>query len=31
VDVLWPRMAALAAFGVTILALTAMRFRKRLD
>ena len=31
VDVLWPQMAALAVFGVTILSLSAMRFRKRLD
>jgi ABC-2 type transport system permease protein len=31
VDVLWPQMAALAVFGVTILTLSAMRFRKRLD
>ena len=28
---LWPRIAALAAFGITILALSAARFRKRLD
>ena len=31
VDVLWPQMVALAVFGVTILSLSAMRFRKRLD
>src|SRR5579883_604436 len=31
VDVLWPQMAELAIFGVTILTLSAMRFRKRLD
>ncbi len=31
VDVLWPQMLALAIFGVTILTLSAMRFRKRLD
>jgi ABC-2 type transport system permease protein len=31
VSVLWPQMAALAIFGVTILTLSAMRFRKRLD
>ena len=30
-DVLWPQMVALAAFGVVILTLSAMRFRKRLD
>lgn len=31
VDVLWPQMVALAVFGVVILTLSAMRFRKRLD
>jgi ABC-2 type transport system permease protein len=31
VSVLWPQMLALAIFGVTILSLSAMRFRKRLD
>lgn len=31
VAVLWPQMAALAVFGVVILSLSAMRFRKRLD
>jgi ABC-2 type transport system permease protein len=31
VSVLWPQMAALAIFGVVILSLSAMRFRKRLD
>jgi ABC-2 type transport system permease protein len=31
VSVLWPQMAALAIFGVVILTLSAMRFRKRLD
>jgi ABC-2 type transport system permease protein len=31
VAVLWPQMLALAVFGVTILSLSAMRFRKRLD
>jgi len=31
VDVLWPQMLALAVFGVVILSLSAMRFRKRLD
>ena len=30
-SVLWPQMLALAAFGVVILSLSAMRFRKRLD
>jgi ABC-2 type transport system permease protein len=28
---LWPQMAALAVFGVTILSLSALRFHKRLD
>jgi ABC-2 type transport system permease protein len=31
VSVLWPQMMALAIFGVVILSLSAMRFRKRLD
>ena len=31
VDVLWPQMLALAAFGAVILTLSALRFRKRLD
>jgi ABC-2 type transport system permease protein len=31
VSVLWPQMLALAIFGVVILTLSAMRFRKRLD
>jgi ABC-2 type transport system permease protein len=31
VSVLWPQMLALGIFGVVILSLSAMRFRKRLD
>ncbi len=31
VAVLWPQMLALTVFGVVILSLSAMRFRKRLD
>ena len=31
VAVLWPQMVALAVFGVVILSLSAVRFRKRLD
>jgi ABC-2 type transport system permease protein len=31
VSVLWPQMVTLAGFGVVILSLSAMRFRKRLD
>ena len=31
VSVLWPQMAALLVFGVSILVLSALRFRKRLD
>jgi ABC-2 type transport system permease protein len=31
IDVLWPQMVTLAVFGVVILSLSAMRFRKRLD
>jgi ABC-2 type transport system permease protein len=30
-DVLWPQMAALAAFGVGVLSLAVVRFRKTLD
>src|SRR5580693_6698590 len=30
-SVLWPQMVTLAGFGVVILSLSAMRFRKRLD
>ena len=30
-DILWPQMAALVLFGVTVLGLSAARFRKRLD
>jgi len=31
VSVLWPQMLALAIFGVVILTLSSLRFRKRLD
>ncbi len=31
VSILWPQMAALTAFGVAILTLSALRFRKSLD
>jgi len=31
ITVLWPQLLALAIFGVVILSLSAMRFRKRLD
>src|ERR1035437_6245666 len=31
VNVLWPQMAALAVYGITVLGLSAMRFRKKLD
>jgi ABC-2 type transport system permease protein len=31
IDVLWPQMATLAAFGVAIIVFSAMRFHKRLD
>jgi ABC-2 type transport system permease protein len=31
IESLWPSMAALAAFGVAILGLSALRFRKKLD
>ncbi len=30
-DVLWPQMTALAIFGVSVLTLSALRFRKKLD
>lgn len=30
-ETLWPQMAALAAIGITVLTLAALRFRKRLD
>jgi len=30
-DVLWPQMAALAVYGVTVMLLSAARFHKRLD
>jgi len=30
VDVLWPQMAAMAVYGITVLSLSAMRFQKRL-
>ena len=30
-EVLWPQMVALAVFGMVILTLSALRFRKRLD
>ena len=30
VDVLWPQMAAMAVYGITVLGLSAMRFQKRL-
>jgi len=30
-DVLWPELAALAAIGVTVFTLSALRFRKRLE
>ena len=30
-ETLWPQMAALAAIGITVLSLAALRFRKRLD
>jgi hypothetical protein len=29
--VLWPQAAALAVFGVVIVGISALRFRKRLD
>lgn len=31
VETLWPQMLALAAFGIAVLALSALRFRKNLD
>jgi ABC-2 type transport system permease protein len=31
VDVLWPQMTCLAVYGVLVLGLSAMRFRKKLD
>jgi ABC-2 type transport system permease protein len=31
VDVLWPQMAAMAVYGITVLGLSAMRFQKKLD
>jgi ABC-2 type transport system permease protein len=31
IAVLWPEVAALAVFGALIMALSAARFRKRLD
>ena len=31
VDVLWPQMAALAAYGSIVLGLSALRFHKNLD
>jgi ABC-2 type transport system permease protein len=31
VDVLWPQLAAMGFIGVTVLAVSAGRFRKRLD
>jgi ABC-2 type transport system permease protein len=31
VDVLWPQMAAMAAYGIAVLCLSAMRFQKKLD
>jgi ABC-2 type transport system permease protein len=31
VEILWPQMVALAVFGVSILSLSASRFRKKLD
>jgi ABC-2 type transport system permease protein len=30
-NLLWPSMTALAVIGITILALSVIRFRKRLD
>ena len=30
-DVLWPQMTALAVFGVSVITLSALRFRKKLD
>jgi ABC-2 type transport system permease protein len=31
ISVLWPQMAALLAYGVLVLGLSALRFHKRLD
>jgi ABC-2 type transport system permease protein len=31
VDILWPQMAALLVYGVTVMGLSTFRFRKRLD
>ena len=31
VGVLWPQMAAMAVYGITVLSLSAMRFQKKLD
>jgi ABC-2 type transport system permease protein len=31
IEILWPQILALAVLGTTILAISAMRFRKRLD
>ena len=31
IRVLWPQMAALAVYGVTVLRLSAARFHKKLD
>ena len=31
VDVLWPQMAAMAVYGIAVVGLSAMRFRKKLD
>jgi ABC-2 type transport system permease protein len=31
IDILWPKMLALAVYGVLILGLSALRFRKTLD
>jgi ABC-2 type transport system permease protein len=31
VETLWPQMAALVLYGVTVLALSSLRFRKKLD
>ena len=31
VDVLWPQMLALSVYGVSMLALSAVRFHKKLD
>jgi ABC-2 type transport system permease protein len=31
IAVLWPQMACLAVYGISVLSLSAMRFRKTLD